>query len=177
MLLSNSETVIEAGFTYFEYLRHLFIILVYNEKPIIYNSWAIQIKFDYEYRFFVFFCHEGPAHKKRELVPKIAWNYNKRFFFKANNWHLFKYWGYFYKFVSFRYHVFFILVCFCNFVLLLPKNLYFVSQLYWFILIAWFIFNFDQCQNRRYPIQPNPQNPNNPQLQHPNNIYPYIPPI
>ena len=36
-------------------------------KPIIYNSWAIQIKFDYEYRFFVFFCHEGPAHKKRAI--------------------------------------------------------------------------------------------------------------
>lgn len=60
MPLRNSEAVIEAGFTYFEYLRHLFIILVYNET-MIYISWAIQIKFDKEYRYFMFFCHEDNA--------------------------------------------------------------------------------------------------------------------
>ncbi len=70
MPLRNSETVIEACFTYFEYLRHLFIILVYN-KTMIYISWAIQIKFDKEYRYFMFFCHESTA---QELIHK---NYMK----------------------------------------------------------------------------------------------------
>jgi hypothetical protein len=66
MSLRNSETVIEAGFTYFEYLRHLFIISVYNET-MIYISWAIQIKFDKEYRYFMFFSHGSTA---QQLIDK-----------------------------------------------------------------------------------------------------------